>query len=299
MSCSIAYLLREDDGALWFSGETWGHPILDPEMRDRTLQSIRERRSLIDAAHLTDGYFDGVYCNGAVIDLPGRRYGFYPCEKDGLDVLDQRIKTAPVWKDWDAGVALGGREDFGDLFPSARRLIKPFRELDALDPSPRLYDRGDWFVHWSPAERVLAVRPSVHWNGLTNLFDVLTIVASEGDHPLALDYWLRSGAQYVVHNVLAALRGGPPVLDALRSGPPYPTASEAHSSETRHTAVVDFPRSTIHYSPNAFAPSRLLAAVAAAWPGWRLQSLSSELHKSDRLADGAALVRPRLEVLAE
>jgi hypothetical protein len=294
MSCWGASLLREADGSVWIAAHSEnGHAITDAKDRDGTLARVRRDRGPIESPRTSDGYFDKSFCWGVLIDFLARRYRFYPCSKDTtpLDHLDQAIRASGAWEGWDAGIAMGGREEFAALIPEVARIIEPYTVLDepqqAMSPAPD----EDWFVDWDPVRFVLKVRHSAYWIRLFEPLNTVTIIATSGR---TLDFRLCPPDMHRLHPLLAWLRSGAEAVSALCSVPPHPPPTEGETVE--NTVVVDRPRSIIHYSPTALAPARLLDAVRSAWPGWRLQVFPTD-QQIIAMPDGTPVFRPRLDVL--
>lgn len=294
MSCRGAYVLREADRSVWIAAHSEnGHAITDAADRDSTLARVRRDGLPIESHRPPDGYVDQSFCWGVLLDFVARRYRYYPCSKDEtpLDNLDQAIRAAGVWEGWNAGIAMGGREELGELMPDVARIIQPYTVLDRPRQAMHLAPGDDWFVDWDPVRFVLKVRNSAYWIRSFERLNTLTIIGTDGR---ALDFRLYPPDTDRVHPILAWLRSGADAVSALCSVPSHPPPTEDETVE--HSVVVDHPRSIIHYSPTALAPARLLDAVRSAWPDWRLQVLPTNQQIS-AMPDGTPVLRPRLDVL--
>jgi hypothetical protein len=285
VSCHTAYLLREEDGSHWFAHAKHGQwRLTQPAGRDEVLRYIRDYAVPLDNAR--DGGFGEAYCQGALLDLAGRRYRCYPCYSDrrGLDEIDAEIRASAMWNGWDAGIAPGGREEFAEVLPPAARVIRPFRVLDAERPDPEPMPQEDWLADWNRDTLTLTVRDdeySADWT--IDEYDVLTIIDQDR---VALDYRLTPVYLQPVHPLVAWLRYGPGVLRVLAGTPPYPPPG---GDLVRCTAVLNYADRLIGYSPTGLVPPRLLEAVRSAWPGWRVEMMSGD--------GGGQLTRPSILVL--
>lgn len=294
MSCWTAYLVREADGSAWIVGDSGrGHAITDVADRDDTLARIRRHGHPRELAQTSDGYVGGAFCFGALIDFVARRYRHYPCygERAPLDQVDQEIKASPAWEGWDAGIAMGGREELGELLPEAARIIQPFDVLDDAHQPMTLYPRDDWFVAWDPIRFALEVRHSAYWVSPFSSIDVVTTIGTDGT---TRDFRVVGRDTTPLHPILVGLRSGPDALDALCSAAPHPAPTEDET--VAHTVVIDHPRSIIHHSPTAFAPARLLDAVRSAWPGWQLRILPTNQPVTG-MPDGTPIRRAHLDMM--
>jgi hypothetical protein len=279
--------MRAEDGSAWFAFAKRGQWLLtQPADRDAVLRFIRANGAALD--RVRNGGFGEVYCQGVLLDLPGRRYRCYPCYGDHrpLTQIDAAISASTLWNGWDAAVAVGGREEFGALLPAAARVIRPFRALEEQSPDPELMPREYWFADWDRDMLTLTVRDDEHSADWTiDQFDAFTTVDRDS---VALDYRLTPVDTRPVHPLLTWLRSGPDVLRALSATPPYPPA-DPDLELVRSSATVNHVDRLIGYSPTDLAPTRLIEAVRTAWPGWRVEPLSGD--------GGGRLTRPSIRVL--
>ncbi|HET7014118.1 MAG TPA: hypothetical protein VFI65_09410 [Streptosporangiaceae bacterium] len=273
MSCRTAYLMREDDGSHWFAVDKRGPwRLTQPAGRDAVLRFIRAQGVPLD--RVSDGGLGDVYCQGVLLDLPGRRYRCYPCYGDHLrlDEVEAAISASAMWSGWDAGVAMGGREEFAEVLPSAVRVIRPYRVLDEQPPEPEPMPQEDWFADWDRDTLTLTVRDdeaSADWT--MDEFLVLTTVDRDR---VALDYRLTPVDTHPVHPLLAWLRRGPDALLALSATPPYPSTDR--EDLVRSSVTVNRADRVIGYSLTDLVPARLLGAVLLAWPGWRVEPMPDD-----------------------
>jgi hypothetical protein len=277
--------MREQDGSHWFAAGKHGQwQLTQTAARDAVMRYIRGDRVPLD--RIRDSGFGDVYCQGALLDLAERRYRCYPCYSDDrrLDEIGAAIRASPVWNGWDAGIAMGGREEFAAVLPAAARVIRPFQVLDEELAEPEPEPRDYWFAGWDRDTLTLTVlddEESADWT--IGEFDVLTTVDQDS---VALDYRLTPVYAKPIHPLLAWLRRGPDVLRALQATPPYPTA---RPDLVRSSATVNYADKLIGYSPTDLVPARLLDAMRSAWPGWRVEQMPG---------DGGPLTRVSIRVFS-
>jgi hypothetical protein len=293
VSCRTAYLVRVEDGSIRMATAKYGAWLLkDRAALDHVLAHVRDCGAPLD--NIGDGAFDGVHCQGAALDLPARRFRCFPCSSDlvRLDDLDRTIRAADVWMDWDAGIAVGGREELAAMLPEAARVVQPYDVLDSDAPSLRTVPRDDkWFVRWDPAAFKLIVRHDwniANWD--TQDFDLVTVI---GPDLTGLHFRLVAVDTDPIHPLLIWLRHGPTVVDALVAEAPFPPAYEEN---IRTGVVVDRSREVIEYRLTHLVPARLLEAVRAAWPGWQLRPVGPGAADQPSIS-GEALRWPHISVV--
>jgi hypothetical protein len=268
---------------------TW--TVTDVAEREDLLAFIRARA--VPLSEVRDAGFGTVYCQGAAIDLARRRFRCYPCREPLVEV-DRDVRAAPAWTGWDAGLAVGGREEFADTMPEAARVVEPYR----MRPAPPVVAAHDaeWFAGWDPATGALTVRDdpaSADW--YLYGWDVVTIITPER---AGFDYRVDCPDVGPVHPLLVWLRAGPPGLEPLLATTPFPPPD---GPGTRSGAVIDQELRLIWYWLTAFAPARLLRAVHDAWPGWRVQAIRDGLAEHFAVTgrgDSERVLRwPRVQVI--
>lgn len=248
MGCYTGYLLRDEDGASWFAETKYGvWQLVDDAERAMVVDRVRGEGRLLDG---TSGpLFTASTCRGVALDLRDRVFRCFPCEgmDDHSESVEQRIRTAPHWAGWDAGLAWGGREELGDVVPAARHVIVPydltFRPLAELPFGDRERDEGD-------------------------LVSVVTAARQVLDYQLARTY-------ADADNLLPWLVHGDRLVDALRAEEPY----ELPWYDVDGGVVIDLGRRVLSYWTDGFVPPRLLAEVRAAWPGFEVRRLPHGLDE--------------------
>jgi hypothetical protein len=268
MGCWTAYLLRDDDGSVGFAWRKYGAWLItDADHRTDLVSWIRREGTALDdepSRLLGPGY-----CQGVALDLPGRRYRCFGCASTirRNEAADRRVRAAPAWAGWDAGLARGGREELGEVIPAARAAIEPYPLADHSLSDLLLGGRDRWFVSWD-AERfeigVLDDPASADW--VEQGCGLITVVTSD---LRVLDYRVTS-RHSDADELLPWLTHGPPLVDALLALAPFPVAWEY---QVDAGALIDLDRRVLRYWSRRFVPARLLAAVRAAWPGWSLERL--------------------------
>jgi len=268
VSCWTAYLLRDDGGLRMAVAKYGTWMVTEPDERDTLLAFLRDQAVPLEG--VADRAFDSYYCRGVAVDLPGRRFRCYPCYGDHVPFADLELtlRTAEAWNGWDAGVALGGREDFPALLTGAARVIDPY-DMPQTSPDPLPHDE-QWFVGWDPDALTFTVRDdrdSANWTA--DDFDVVTVI---GTDLIARQFRLVPVDTHPVHPLLVWLRGGPAVVERLAAGVPFPIA---YDDNIRTAIIVDRTQHIVHYwLTDSLVPARLLAAVRDAWPGWRLRPIA-------------------------
>ena len=245
MGCYTGYLLRDDDGTCRYTETKWGlWQLEDSAQRDEIIERMRTGSIVTETDPV---YFGASTCRGVAIDLRDLVFRAFPCYLKDYhpESLDLRIRTAPHWDGWDAGLARGGREELGDVVPEARHVIAPyemtFRPLAELP----FDEREEW--PWEPCAVITVITPDLR---------VLDYRFTYPDDDVdALVPWLVHGGSLV---------------DALGEQEPYPLPEEHH---TAAGLVIDQDRHVVHYWTDEVVPPRLLADVRAAWPGWEVRRL--------------------------
>jgi len=268
MSCSTAYLLRDEDGSCRFAAQKYGTWLITEADTWADLVAWIRRDGIALTGESTR-FLGGVYCRGVALDLPGRRYRFYSCNPTTRhnEAADRRVRAAPVWAGWDAGLARGGREELGEMIPAARHVIEPYH----VAPSPLadllLDDRDRWFVGWDAEALEIAVLDdpaSADWAAAS--CDLVTVVTPD---LRLLDY--RIATRYSDSDTLLAWLGhGPVLVDALLAQAPFPLPWEQLVDAG---ALIDLDRRAVRYWSRRSISAGLLAAVRAAWPGWPVERL--------------------------
>lgn len=246
MGCYTGYVLRDDDGSSWWAETKWGvwEPA-DEAARTEIIDWVRADGSLLTEEGPVR--FRDSTCRGVAIDLRDLVFRTFPCSLKDVhpESLDLRIKKAPHWDGWDAGVAWGGREELGDVVPGARHVIEPydltFRPLAELP----FADRDEWALDEG---------------------DLISVVTADLQ---VLDYQLERTYDHA-DTLVPWLVHGAPLVDALREQAPYEVPWE---DSVDAGVVIDLDRRVLGYWTDGFVPARLLADIRAAWPGWDVRRL--------------------------
>ena len=236
-------MLRDEDGSCRYTSVKWGdcNPA-DGAVRAEVIDRVRRGTRVEE---IGSAWFSNSDCRGAAIDLRDRVFRAFTCELKGerRESLDRRIRAR--WPGWDAGLAWGGREDFGDMLPEARHVIVPydleFRPLSELTFGIR--------EEWSIADDYL-----------------VSVIDTE---LRVLDYRLERTYDHA-DAMLPWLVHGSGLVDTLRAEDPYPLPEEWVLDAG---LVIDMDRRVLHYWTDDYVPARLLADVLAAWPGWDVRRL--------------------------
>jgi hypothetical protein len=246
MGCYTGYLLRDDDGSSWWAETKWGAwNLTDEAARTEVIDWVRADGSLLTSEGPVR--FGASTCRGVALDLRDLVFRTFPCDLKGIhhEGLDMRIRKARHWDGWDAGFAWGGREELGDVVPGARHVIEPydlsFRPLAELP----LADRDEWALDEG------------------HLISVVTADLQ------VLDYQLERRFTDA-DSLLPWLVHGSALVDALREEAPYETPWE---DSVDAGVVIDLDQRVLRYWSDDVVPSRLLADVQEAWPGWPVRRL--------------------------
>ena len=241
MGCWTGYLLRDEDGTCRFASHKWGDwELADDAVRAEVIDRVRREGTPVE--EIGSAWFSGSDCRGAAIDLRERVFRAFTCElkNEHRESLDRRIRTR--WPGWDAGLAWGGREDFGDLFPEARHVIRPydlwFRPLAELEFEESDWDECDLVSVITPDLRVLDYRLARHYADADTLLP-----------------WLVHGEGFT---------------DALGEREPHGMQVE---ELVNAGLVIDMHRRTMGFWTPDTVPGRLFTVVRAAWPGWDVRRL--------------------------
>jgi len=267
VGCWTGYLVRDEDGACRYAVRkrgTW--LVTDDEARAGVLADVRRDSVLV--ADASPGGFSGWCCYGVAIDVPGRRYRCFPCQPRFVrnETIDHSVRAAALWRDWDAGLARGGREEFAELIPEAREVVAPYAAPTFPLAELALGDRDGWFAGWDPDAFELAVwddETSANWSGTA--CDLVTV-----DDLVVHDYRIANGYSDV-DQLLPWLTYGDRLLDAIADAAPYPLPTE---HEANSGVVIDRPRQTLRYWSERFVPPRVPAVVQSAWPDWQVERLT-------------------------
>ncbi|MEU6780144.1 hypothetical protein ABZ912_13135 [Nonomuraea angiospora] len=268
MGCWTGYLLHDADGTCWYEVRKWGDWLItDSSALTEVVTSIR--RDGIQIENVTPGDLDGACCRGVALNIPTRRYRCYPCRTSvpGNEVIDREVRTAPVWANWDAGLAWGGREELVEVVPEAERLVWPY---DVVVPPPErvpIASRKGWFVTFDTDRfelEVLHDESSADWYLQGNhLISVVGTDLTVRDYRIDCT-WERTDT------LLPWLVHGQRLIDSLWAEDPFPVPLEEN---VLSGAVVDLARRELRYWTDMFVPSRLLTQLRAAWPGWQVERL--------------------------
>lgn len=266
-------MLRDTDGSSRYRHVKWGTwQLLDEGGRAEVIAELRRDGAPID--EVEPGCFDGWCCRGVAIDLQARVFRAYSCPGDDhhRESLDLRFRTAPVWAGWDAGFAWGGREELGEVIPGASPVVAPYRGLE-VPPLAELPfgERDEGFSTWNADRFELVVHSDVadaNWYDWYEECDLVTVITSE---LRVLDYRFFTETRDWTDTLLPWLVHGHPFVDRLRGQTPYPFPGEGEG--VRSGLVIDLDQRVLRYWPNGYLPTRLLADVGAAWPGWDLRRM--------------------------
>jgi hypothetical protein len=266
MGCWTGYLLRDVDGSYRSAVSKYGRWLItDADDRAEIVAWIRRDGLTRGTARVLEGW----HCHGVALDLPGRRYRFYRCAPTirRNESADRLVRAAPAWAGWDAGLARGGREELGEVIPGMAAAIEPYALAERPLRDLPLGARDRWFVDWDAERFEIAVRDdpaSADW--AEQGCGLVTVVTSD---LRLLDY--RIATRYSdADDLLPWLTYGPALVDALLARAPFPVPWEQHLDAG---VLIDVDRGAVRYWADRHVPARLLAAVNAAWPGWRVARL--------------------------
>lgn len=300
MGCWTGYLLRGAGGVVATMVEKWGAwQLAGPADAEELFARARAARVAGGGAPSERSWFGASLCRGVAFDLDARRLRFYGCPTAVLspavgwiETVERAVTRSPAWDGWDAGYARGGREELGEVIPELAPAIEP--EPVVIPPLAELPGalaaRDDWFVSWDPARLELTCRHGGPWQGYGGL---LSVVRSD---LTVLDFGFAHGDAFAW---LGWLAHGERLLDALFCEAPYPLVVE---DSVNAGAVIDVPARRIGTFTGAAVPARLLAEIAAAWPGWRIETMrhgfAAQLAATGRrdqelVCDRAELLAPR------
>ncbi|WP_147339357.1 hypothetical protein [Actinomadura spongiicola] len=293
--------MRDTDGSCRFRHVKWGTwQLLDQDGQAEVIAELRRDGTPLD--EVEPGYFDGWYCQGVAIDLKNRVFRAYSCPGDNhhRESLDLRFRTAPAWAGWDAGFAWGGREELAEVIPEASSVIVPYHGLEAPPLAELPFgERDQGFSTWDADRFELVVHRDVAdagWYDWYQECDLVTVITPDLH---VLDYRFFTEFREWTDTLLPWLVHGHSYVDELRGQTPYPFPGEGE--RVRAGLVIDLDQRVLRYWPHGYVPSRLLAAVGAAWPGWELRRMrygfAEHLAVTGRRAPDALATPP--EVAAE
>lgn len=270
MSCSTAYILRDNDGRSLVTAEkqSWWD-LSRPEGVDGMLEMVR-RTGIPADDERAFGFIGTWHCQGVAVDMIERRVRHFRC---GLfvrsavhaDSFAAWFAATPVWSGWDVTYAWGGRHELLDIVPQAAHAIAPDTPAPADVPLTDMCPRDEWFVAWDAAQHEITVRyaeSSADW-----FHSSCTVVSVIRPDNTVLDYRLD---HWNVVDWLA--RHGDSVLAALSAEAPYPLPDEAIAGPGTG-AVIDVAAQHLRYWTADTIPPATHERLAAAWPGWRTQRL--------------------------
>jgi hypothetical protein len=188
--------------------------------------------------HAHDFPFD--CCRGVALDMAARRYRFYTCERHApavgwLESVERALAASAGWHEWDVRCAWSRSDEFPDVIPEAAHVCRP------RDHAPRPL-----------AELPLEARDAGSYGGLLSVVDggrVADFALREAPLP-----WLAHG------DALLSAIGREDTVRLIGEG-----AIDSGAVVDRAT------RRILYWAPEA--PRPVLAAVEAAWPGWKIERL--------------------------